>query len=434
MRRTARTRIDIAIGAERLTVVARHGAAVHTAELELPAGGDIAAALPALFAEVRARLEAAFGDVGSASVSVALLPPLAETRLLQLPPLRNAEAATVVRRDAGRWFASVPAPRISAVHLQRARRGQAAAPVVAAAAAGPLVDAVLDAAEQAGWGCGAIAPAHAAWIAAAHVATGTIVALHDGIAHVIQLRGGAAVVLRRIPADAIAEITGAVVETGAVVVFAPAAGHAILTRALAAADRTVAGPALDAAAAAAQHAHEAGLGLVPSSMAAVRRESERRLALRLAAAALIVFASSAGLELWGAQRELDAVRRQRAGIRAQVGPLLAAHDSVERLDARVAAIESLDRAVPRWTGALFELAMLLPPESHVTRLHATGDTLRVDAQGERAGAALQALRGASTLQEARLVGAVDRELDDGATALERFRISARLAPRPEGNP
>jgi hypothetical protein len=71
--------------------------------------------------------------------------------------------------------------------------------------------------------------------------------------------------------------------------------------------------------------------------------------------------------------------------------------------------------------------VLLPHETHLTRLHTTGDTITVEAEGNRAGATLQALRSAASLRDARLLGGVERELADGATAVERFRLSARLA-------
>jgi Tfp pilus assembly protein PilN len=177
---------------------------------------------------------------------------------------------------------------------------------------------------------------------------------------------------------------------------------------------------------AARHAAGAQLRLATSAMVALRRARERTTAVRLAVAAVVLVIAAAVVEMWGANRELDAVRGRRAEIRSQVSPLLAMRDSIDRLDTQAADVESAGRASPRWTAALFDLALLLPPETWLTRLYATGDTLIVDAQGERAGAALQALRGSGALSDARLVGVVDRELADGATSSERFRIRARV--------
>jgi Tfp pilus assembly protein PilN len=450
-----RARISIALGHGRLTAEMRRGGAVRT--IALDAGADTTAALAAL----RARLEADFpGTVDGARITVALLPPLAESRLLSLPPLRPAEADAVVRRDAGRYFLAVPTPRVTAVDTT------AGGPVLAGAADARLLEALRGAAAAAGWHLDGITTAHAAWIAAARAViparerggaaipargrgvaaasarttAAAVVAVHDGTAHVMTVVNGRAAALRRVLASELDEIvasaTGAMdVDTGGQGRSAPARSVAlmvdeslrpVLTDRFRAVGWTVAGED-DADLAAARSAAAAPLRLVPATMMADRRDRERRRAVQLTAAAAALLLLTAGIEYWGAARELDAVRGRRADIRAQVGPLLAMRDSIDRLTAYASDIDAAARTSPRWTAALFDLAMLLPPESYLTRLYATGDTLVIDAQGERAGAALQALRGSAVLRDARLLGAIDRELADGATSTERFRIRARLA-------
>ncbi|MCI0432682.1 MAG: hypothetical protein L0271_03385, partial [Gemmatimonadetes bacterium] len=52
--------------------------------------------------------------------------------------------------------------------------------------------------------------------------------------------------------------------------------------------------------------------------------------------------------------------------------------------------------------------------------------LVIEASAARAGEAMQALRRAGSLSDLRLEGVVDRDLADGSTAVERFRLSALL--------
>lgn len=443
-----RVHIGVAVERDRITAHARRGALVQqlVVHVDTTTGSDITAA----FAVLREQLKVVFGHgLDGARVAIALMPPLADTRLLPLPPLRQAEADAVVRRDAGRYFFGVAVPRVTAVQVA------AGLPVLAGAADAPLLDMLRAAVHAVGWRVDALTTAGAAWIVAASAAAKdvrsagarnvaravrdrhvpdsaalTVVAVHAGTAHVVHVVGGRAAALRRLPAAETDEIIAAAGVGAAapgrrvVLMMDDDVRHAFALR------FTEAGWSVatsgSAAAAAALHAGSAALRLETASMAAGRSARERRQAVRLAVAAAVLVLATAAVEFWGATRELDAVRGRRAEIRAQVSPLLALRDSIARLDTQAADIEAAGNSSPRWTAALFDLALLLPPESWLTRLHATGDTLVMDAQGERAGAALQALRGSASLRDARLIGVVDRELADGATSSERFRIRARV--------
>jgi hypothetical protein len=136
--------------------------------------------------------------------------------------------------------------------------------------------------------------------------------------------------------------------------------------------------------------------------------------------------ATAVLELWGAHRELQTVRARRAEIAVAVAPLLQARDSVDRLATRATAVQELAASTPSYTRALLDLALLLPRDAHLTRLYATGDTIEIEAVGTRAGAAIEALRAAPSLRDIRLRGIVDRQLEDGSTATERFTVRGTL--------
>jgi hypothetical protein len=479
--------VNLAIGARSITAAARRGPILRSATVALDTDAGIPRAdmLNAAFAELRARLDNALGtSTQHARAHIALLPPHAEVRLVALPPLRRREAAAVLARDAGRYFVAVPAPRVvnvgGAGHrstLQRATAGLRAAPagvpVMAAAANADVVEAVRAAAMSAGWQPVSVTCAHAAWLAVAReqaaarrgnaaarhgnadarhgnaaarhgnaaarrgnaaarrrnaAALRCVIAVDAATVHVMQVSDGGATALRRLPPDALPDIIEAAgAPSGGLVIFGDDAFRERLAALASAAGWAVVAPVLDGLEAAARGARAAALPLVPPSVELERSVRDRRRALALAAATVVLLAGAALLELWGAHRELDAVRARRAAIRAEVGPLLALRDSADRLDDYTAGIEQTAAGAPRWTAVLFDLAMLLPPETHLTRLHTTGDTVTVEAEGTRAGATLQALRAAASLRDARLVGAVDRELADGATAVERFRLSARLA-------
>jgi hypothetical protein len=75
------------------------------------------------------------------------------------------------------------------------------------------------------------------------------------------------------------------------------------------------------------------------------------------------------------------------------------------------------------------LAALLPHDTYLTGLFASGDTVEIEAAGSEAGEAIRLLREAGLFQEVRLMGLVERELEEGETVVERFRLWARLPDR-----
>jgi Tfp pilus assembly protein PilN len=151
----------------------------------------------------------------------------------------------------------------------------------------------------------------------------------------------------------------------------------------------------------------------------------------MAFAAAALFIASLGVNYWGAQRELAAVRAERAAIRADVAPLLLARDSLNTLKTQVQSLEEVSRSTPVWTRSLVELTALLPENTYLTGFFASGDTVELEAAGAEAGPAIQALRQAGIFEEIRLQGLVERELEEGETVEERFTLWARL-PAPDG--
>jgi len=425
--------IDIALGETGAFAIAHAGRVMQRASATVvwpTDNDDPAPAISAAFQSLADSLSTLYGRSShGARVRVTLLPPLADARLVPLPPLRPIEAELVIRRDAAKHFVGGAVPRVVAVTPGHKD-------VLAAAATVSVVEAVRTAITSAHWLLDAIVPAHGAWIAAvsgraAHDAA-AIIAVEGDAAHIIRLENGSPATLRRVPAAWAADVAQAAgTGPGHALVLAPREQRGALAAALTAAGWTVSGDeklALTAAEAAARCAGIAKLELVPPTLAAARRRRKRTLAGRMVAVAMLLVVAAAGLELWGARRELETVRARRAAIRDIVAPLLSARDSISRLREQAGAIEALESSAPRWTRALFDLALLMPADVHVTELQTRADTVLIEATGSRAGQALQALRRAGSLTGIRMDGAVERELQDGETALERFRMRAVLLP------
>jgi hypothetical protein len=366
-------------------------------------------------------------------VHVSLLPPLADARLVELPPLEDEEALAVLRRDAARHFLGAAGPRVVGLHRPGGtREGQR----LAAAAELSLLEAVREAVERCGWSLESVGAAHGAWIAAAHEVdpSGEVaaVAVHGRSAVVMRLRAGSVESVRHADAADPASVLEAMGPgPGRLLLLAPGGVRDELAGAASRAGWVEAGSrAAGALELAAERAADVELELVPPTLVARRAERSKRRALRLGTAAAALVALAAGAHLWGAHRELGAVRAERLAIADRVGPLLQERDSLQRLTDRVNAMSEVVRATPRWTPVLAELASLLPTDSHLTGLFTSGDTLELEAAGSRAGEAIQRLRASRTFADVRLEGVVERELENGETVVERFRVSARLADAP----
>lgn len=431
--------LGIAIGRELVLAVGGSGAVGHNASVPIqwPDRADgTAAVLAAAFNALKEGLGEGFEG---ATVDVALLPPLADARLVPLPPLKKREAEAVIRRDAARHFVGGTVARAVAVLPPPAGSGpvEGTRRVLAAAAPVGTLEAIRAAAAGVGWTVQSIVPAHGAWLAgpgkgwAPGGARAVFAASGDAV-HVMRFDGEALTSVRRVPATMMSEVIGAAgAGPGRAVVCGEPGRRESLSRAVAAAGWTLADDAArsrSAAEVAAARAARSPLELVPPSLTAERWRRSRIIGRRLAAAAIVLIAFAAAIEYWGVTRELTAVRSRRAEIRADVAPLLATRDSITEMESRSLAIREIEQSAPRWTRALFDLALLLPADAYLTSVRTRGDTLVIEGSGASAGEAIQALRRAGSLRDFRLEGIVERELEDGSTAVERFRLSARLKP------
>ena len=440
-------RIGIALGAEEATgvVLGQRGAPCGKVPVSLGRGTqDPAGELLRAFGELKGTLEKALGaSTDGAAVSVALLPPLADARLVSFPPMRKAEVKAVLSRDVARYFLGANRPRVVGVLLPRGNGkgpGGDTGPsvsVLAAAASLSLLESVRAALDSVGWRGVSFSSSHGAWIQSAKSAKGSptsIVAIVSETAHVIRLSGKDVVAVRQVPARDLEAISQAAGQGGgqgggeALVLASPqeyeGLRYALAGEGLKALQDPEGWPGAKEATAA--RAGSSLLELVPPTLAGERAERGRRTVTGLVAGAAVLVLASLGAQLWGARRELDAVLQQREAIRAEVAPLLEARDSLNNLQATVRSLEDLSRSSPVWTRSLVELSALLPQDTYLTGLFASGDTVEIEAAGAEAGEAIQILREAGLFQEVRLQGLVERELENGETVVERFRLWARL--------
>ena len=439
-------RIGIALGDREVVgvVLGKRGAPSAKVSVALgEEGPEVGAELLRAFSELKAALEQASGrSTDGALVYVTLLPPLADARLVSLPPMRESEVEAVLRRDVARYFLGANRPRVVGVRLSKGngngagKQPGAAVPVLAAAAPLGLLEAAQSALGQTGWRGASFSVAHGAWLESAWSTKGTpvkaVVSVVGPTAHVLRLEGADPVAVRQVSSADLAAVSAAIGEgPGRVLVLAAPHLFEDLSAAMARSGMTTARdpegwPGAEEGTA--RRAATAVLELVPPTLATERREKGKRNAGALAGAAVVLILASLGAQLWGAHRELGVVQERRASIRSEVAPLLSARDSLNGLTTQIRSMEELSRSSPVWARSLVELAALLPENTYLTGFFASGDTVELEAAGAQAGEAIQALREAGLFQEIRLQGLVERELEEGETVVERFKLWARLPP------
>ena len=383
---------------------------------------------------------------------VALLPPLAHCRRVEIPALRDDETLRVLQRDAAGYFPGSGAPQVVGAAPRRGAR-----PVLGAAACARVVDDIYRGAERAGCSIDAVVPAHVAWAAAAATvwaatppAPCSLVTFLDGRVDVLRVERGEVAALRRLPSapldtHRLLALLGAAGESEA-----PAAAVALLgesPHAAALAERLTsdgtpplapaarfaalaAGPDAPAAIAAAFAAEGAAAGpvVVPERVRAERRRREARLTRTMLAAAGLLLAAAGAAELWGTRRELARVTAARSAIRGPLGGVLATRDTLAAIADQLAALRSAEAGAPRWSGALAVVAQHLPRDAYALSLRTEADSVVVEGVAEHAAPVFDALRRAPSVLAVRAQGSIRQEIHDGVGAVERFTLVARLAP------
>jgi hypothetical protein len=460
-----RVRLGVALAADRLVAVLP-GDDVDTPWVRALAPSDdpgiVWPDLAEALGELRDALEEVLGKAGgtaradrfAGTLHIALLPPLAHLRLVELPGLRVEEARQVVRRDPSRYF---PLPVSSALEIDLDGEGwRQHSPFTVLAVPRGLADGMLAAAGSAGWQVAEIVSAHAAWAAAAASllprarggAQALVVCLDDRL-DVLRVRDGRVVALRRLPggapetpALALSALEsfgdGDVRAAGAIALIghSPAAAEfrvSLRERGVDFAVAPAAGSlhgAPPAATAARFAARAAGPALLPEAERVVlrRRRTRRTIARFATAAALIVLAGVVGL--WGVSRERSYIAGQRARLRTPVARALQTRDSLARLTERLATLHSAGATAPRWSALIASLSAELPDDAFLLSLRAGADTVRLEGSATRAAAVFDALVRVPGIRAVRPEEAIRQDVTARGATTERFVLSARLGGKP----
>lgn len=407
------TRVGIALGTDRLLAAllrrSRRGWVVERSYERPLAPSEASAAEWPELTRALAELREEWGP-DSGRAWIALLPPLVHVRRIELPPLREREARSVLARDASRYFLAATEPHVLGV-ASIGRGGASPASILAAAAPLRLVEAILDAAARGDWEVASLAPAHWAWLAAAKEVTpemrhGTALVVVEQPAgtEILCLEGGELVRVRRLP-------TG---ERGRAVVREPQANriHEVT------ADEA---PALAAAFAPRVSAPQ----ILPDRIHGARKRDVRRVVYRRIAAAVALLLAAAGLELWGMKRELDVVLERRQALRAQVDHAMAEREAILAVNDRLATLAELEATAPAWSALIATLAERLPRDAHLTALRGRADSLVLQGVAGRAVGVFEAIQKAPGVAGVRAEAPIRQELRDGRTPVERFVLAAK---------
>ncbi|MCC7195292.1 MAG: hypothetical protein IT356_07045 [Gemmatimonadaceae bacterium] len=395
----------------------------------------------------REALGAALSDAARESglsaptIAIALMPPLAETRTIALPPLRESDRNRFLQRNAQRYFVGARGAQVVGSALAGApAKGGGVADVLASAVAQQFVEAVHDASEIAGSELRALVPAEAAWAAAAvamwpALARGSahMAVAGDDRAELLALSDGVLTGVRRFRGAADAGEMARVV-SGPVGVVGTSAAASALAEALSGVGARVVRP--DAAwAALAERPDALAARFAPRAAGLVIR-SERarelgqaavtRASWSLIGAAAAVLVVAALVHFRGVQRELASVQAARAAIRPQVEASLVGRSSVDAAYRQVAALAAASRAAPRWSVVLAGITDQLSDDASISAFRARGDSIFIDGAAAQAAPVFDEIARVPGVTGVRATAPVRRESIEGQPPVERFSLGAQL--------
>lgn len=435
--------LGIALTPASISAAAAAVPTVWSAELDLKGGSNGAREALAVALTEAARAS----GMDAPTIVVALLPPLAETRTVSLPPLRADDRDQFLSRNAARYFLGANGAQIVGTHSAPAQSRRASAgPVLATAVTRTLMQAVHSASGSAGQTVRSVVPAEAAWAAAALAmwpvltrGTGHAIVTRDDRSDMLTLRNGALESVRRFRGPADAAQIASLVESGAagsvpVALMGPAGAVRDLAAALGAKGLRVLVPEpkwLELSerpeALAARFAPAAtGLELRSEESRVMERGAIRRAAwwtYGIAAAALI---GATLVHIAGVRRELAAVEAERAAIRRQVDASLVGRSTVDATYRQVAGLASAQRDAPRWSNVLATLTAHLPVDASLTAFRARGDSIFIDGVADQAAPVFDAISRMPGVSGVVATAPVRRDAIEGEVPLEHFSLGAKI--------
>jgi len=388
-------------------------------------------------------------------LTVALMPPLAEARAVDLPRVGDRELQQLLARGAGKYFVAARGAQV--VGAVTPPSGAAdAAPTVAAAAGARLVNAIHEAATAAGWTVESVVPAEAAWAAAAAQwagrsrPTAQLVVAHNDRTDLLRVDRGRLVGLRRFragtaDADLIADAFTS--RAGQLAVVGASLTRRELARVLSSRGVSVEAPPaastdfaeqpdLLAAAFATPAAQPA---LVTDAVRAARAMATRRLAMRFFVAAGLFVLVGLAFAVLDVRRELTAVKAERATLKPLIASTLVGRTTVENAFRQLQALATEERSAAHWSAIIAGITDHLPEDAYLTGFRGRGDSVSVEGLSSHASRVFGELAKDKALTGVHGVGTVRIENPPDGPPMERFAVSGQLvhpgAPKtPSPNP
>ena len=446
--------VGAALSATELCVVQRAGSGGRPGVWRMPLqplNGD-GSGWPALTSALN-ELSRALG-VNGGRLDVALMPPLTEIRRLDLPPMGDSELRLLLSRNAARYFVGARSAQLIGTTMAPQQPSGPVGRVMAAAVPLRLVAALHIAAREAGWTVDAVSPAEGAWCAAssalwpatARHASYLLVCGEDRT-ELLQLEQGKLSGVRRfragaadaaLVADAIGPAPASQRSPGLARITAVGAGaqRKELARALASAGLTVSSAPAEWAERA-DHAdllaaEFAGPNAAPllrsEATLASRREQASRVIKQMATASVVLLLLAGAFTLWGAKRQLRAVQAERAEIKPLISATLVGRTSVETAFRQLSSLATAQRQAIKWSAIVSGVSAHLDDHAYLTSMRGRDDSLLVEGIAVRASKAFDSFASTPGLSGVHAAAPVRRESPQGAAAVERFTIAAKVSP------
>ena len=426
---------------------------VMSQELEAPTGDSGWAGLAAALMELAQRIGAA------AEIHVALLPPIARTKRIELPPVARSQIEPLLAHSVRRYFALGADPVVTGVaQWTRASKGITASALAACASEAVITD-LLASAEQCSLRICSITTAAAALVHGVHTYVPALhrggvltIACHRGWREAVHTYQGRIVSCQPLENASIGKLAAQC--QLAPNSMASARGGGAAQYLLLSGDEIP-----DDAASALKHKEPdayqrvlplsasvlqsmspftmaavgsvVGAPMLPSLLPAERRASARRAvwrqAARIAVAACLLTLCTGGVHLWGVRREVDAVQARRGQIALQVSTAVAQRRAADEARARLAVIHTLLDEQPLWARLLPAVSTALSDSAYLTSLSVGADRVQISGVAN-AGATVLA-----DLARVPLLSGVTASIPlqrDQTTGKDRFNVSITLdAPR-----
>lgn len=376
-------------------------------------------------------------------LAVALMPTMAETRRVDVPPLSDDEVEGVLSRNAQKYFVGAQGAQLVGV---TSNRSAGVAGAVAAAAPAWIVRQITLAAREAGWKLEHISPAEAAWASAvAHLwpamATGeTQLLVHQADhTHALTMNNGVLSGVRRFRSasvDVPVFLESQTARTRLAALGEPTVrkqwvsllGERAVTVSIP--TEQPADVANDAALiAAASVVDVESLVFRTEEMRAADRKRRNTVMYSLFGVAAVILAMSGGFIMWDVQRELSAVQAARAAIKPELATTLLGRTSVETVSGQLQFLVTTERNSAHWSGVIADLTKHLPDEAHLTAFRGWGDSVRFDGLAERAASVFSPLSQAESFGGVKAAAAVRLEPQVDGSSLEKFTLVGKLRPR-----